>query len=172
MTRSFCVVKEVDIHWNFLYFSQHSFLALVSEPFTSCCQPNVSCSSAWEGWSSSFQHLDRIYFGNDTHSQKPFSQQERNMLLDKMPTQHTLQNGSNSVWRAIQTPVQPSCQYFWKSATAPPSTISVKTRTNVSWQIFQNPYDYFKPCFEKHAFKWPGIPSKNFTLNSSVRWCW
>lgn len=30
MTRSFCVVKEVDIQWNFLYFSQHSFLALVN----------------------------------------------------------------------------------------------------------------------------------------------
>ena len=144
----------------------------INEPFTSCCQPNVFCSFAWEGWYSTFQHLNRIYFGSYTQSQKPFSHQERNMLLGMMPTQHTLQNGWNSVWRAIQTPVQPYCQYYWNSATALPSTISVKNRTNVSWQIPQNPYDYFKPCFETHTFKQPGIPTKISALFSPIKWCW
>lgn len=130
----------------FLYFTQQSFLALV----------NPSLHIANQILTALLHRKDDlllcrgIYFGNYTHNQKLFTLQERNMLLGKMPTQHTFQNGPNSVWRSIQTPVQLFCQYFWNLVTALPSTISVKNRTDVSSQILQNSYDYFKPCFKSN----------------------
>lgn len=165
MTRSFCVVKEVDIQWYFLCFFQHSFLALVN---LSLHVANQMLAVLYGKDDLPLSSISAGFILATIHSQKPLSQQERNMLLGIIPTQHTLQNGSNSVWTAIQTPAPPSCQHFWNSATALPSTISVKTRSNVSWQILQNPYDYFKPCFEKHASSSQAYLAKS--LYSTAPW--